>query len=128
MSGSHLCIPRNETMQPPYFQDRIIMFCLQIPKLINLSVWLFCCSQICKPILGIYKSLTDINVEIGTEDGTIPRKDIHKWDFRCSMGVNMPHCESLSLYYCRGRGLAIKTMKVVLDYGGFCSGCITKQI
>ena len=34
MSGSHLCIPRNETVQPPYFQNRIIMFCVPIPTLI----------------------------------------------------------------------------------------------
>jgi len=31
-----LCIPRNETVQPLYFQSRIIMFCLPIPTLINL--------------------------------------------------------------------------------------------
>jgi hypothetical protein len=68
MSGSHLCIPRNETVQPPYFQNRIIIFCLQIPTLKYLwkiyifpgSVCLLCCSHICGPILGIYKSLTDI--------------------------------------------------------------------
>ena len=30
MSGSHLCIPRNETVQPRYFQNRIIMLCLPI--------------------------------------------------------------------------------------------------
>ncbi len=66
-SGSHLCIPRNETVQPPYFQNRTITFCLPIPTLIYLweiyifpgSVCLFCCSQICEPIQGIYKSLTD---------------------------------------------------------------------
>jgi hypothetical protein len=33
---SHLCIPRNETVEPPYFQNRIIMFCLPIPTLIYL--------------------------------------------------------------------------------------------
>jgi hypothetical protein len=67
MSGSHLYIPRNETVQPPSFQNRIIMFCLPIPTLIYLwenyifpgSVCLFCCSQICRPILGIYKLSTD---------------------------------------------------------------------
>ncbi len=61
MSCSHLCIPRTETVQPPYFQNRNIMFCLPIPTLIYLweififpvSVCLFCCSQICGPILGI---------------------------------------------------------------------------
>jgi hypothetical protein len=50
-----------------YFQNRIIMFCLPVPTLIYLweiyispgSVFLFCCREICAPILGIYKSLTD---------------------------------------------------------------------
>ncbi len=51
-----------------YFQNRIIiMFCLPVPTLIYLweiyivpgSVCLFCCREICGPILGIYKSLTD---------------------------------------------------------------------
>ncbi len=28
MPGSQLCIPRNETVHPRYFQNRIIMFCL----------------------------------------------------------------------------------------------------
>ncbi len=36
MSGSHLYIFRNETVQPPNFQKRIIMFCLPIPTLIYL--------------------------------------------------------------------------------------------
>ncbi len=36
ISGSHLCIPRNETVQPPYFQKRFITFCLPIPTLIYL--------------------------------------------------------------------------------------------
>jgi hypothetical protein len=41
--------------------------------------------EICGPILGIYKSLTDAH-ECGNWDwgGAIPRKDIQKWDFRCS--------------------------------------------
>ncbi len=67
MPGSHLCIPINETVQPLYFQNSIIMFCLPIPTLIYLweiyifpgSVCLFCCRQKCGLILGIYKSLTD---------------------------------------------------------------------
>ncbi len=50
-----------------YFQNRIIMFCLSVPSLIYMweiyifpgSVCLFCCREICGPILGIYKSLTD---------------------------------------------------------------------
>jgi hypothetical protein len=32
---SHLCTPKNETVQPPYFQNRIIMFWLPIPTLMN---------------------------------------------------------------------------------------------
>ncbi len=31
MAGSHLCIPRNETARPHYFQNRIIMSCLPVP-------------------------------------------------------------------------------------------------
>ncbi len=50
-----------------YFQIRIIMLCLSVPTLIYQwefyifpgSVCLFCCREICGPILGIYKSLTD---------------------------------------------------------------------
>ncbi len=93
MSGSHLCIPRNETLQPPYFQNRIIMVCLPIPTLIYLweiyiflgSVCLFCCSQICGPILGIYKSLPDTWMwKLGLRPRKIPRKGINKWGFRCS--------------------------------------------
>ncbi len=50
-----------------YFQNRIIMFCLPVPRLIDLweiyifpgLVCLFCCREICGLILGIYKSLTD---------------------------------------------------------------------
>ncbi len=42
MSGSHLCIPRNATVQPRYFQNRIIMFCLPIPTLIYLwEIYIF---------------------------------------------------------------------------------------
>ncbi len=82
MSGSHWCIPRNESEQPPYFQNRIIMFCFSIPALIYLweiyifpgLVCLFCCSQICGPILGIYKSLTDTKCGNWDWGRAIPRK------------------------------------------------------
>ncbi len=51
-----------------YFQNRINMFCLPVPTLIYLweiyvfpgSFCLFCCREICGPILGIYQWLTDI--------------------------------------------------------------------
>jgi hypothetical protein len=38
MSGSDLCIPRNETVRARYFQNRIIMFCLPISTFIPHSV------------------------------------------------------------------------------------------
>ncbi len=49
-----------------YFQYRTIMFSLPVPTFIYLweiyifpgSVCLFCCREICGPIMGIYKSLT----------------------------------------------------------------------
>jgi hypothetical protein len=84
MSGPHLCIPRNETVQPPFFQNRIIMFCFPIPTLIYLgeiyifpgSVCLFCCSQICGPILGICSTNRWQTHKCGNWDWgrTIPRK------------------------------------------------------
>ncbi len=66
-AGENPCIPRNETVQPPYFQNRSTMLCLPIPTFIYLWeinifqgwVCLFCCSQICGQILRIYNSLTD---------------------------------------------------------------------
>jgi hypothetical protein len=67
MSGADLCIPRNETAQhfvfskqnynvlSPNFHIHVSVSNYIIPR----SICLFCCSQIGKPILGIYKSLTD---------------------------------------------------------------------
>ncbi len=51
-----------KTVRPCYFQNRIIMFCLPISTFMYLwviftfpgLVCLFCCSQIDRPILGIY--------------------------------------------------------------------------
>jgi hypothetical protein len=40
--------------------------------------------EICGPILGLYKSLTDTLMwKLGLRPA-IPRKGIHKWDFLCS--------------------------------------------
>jgi hypothetical protein len=47
MSGSDLCISKNEIARPPYFQNRVIMFCLPISTFIYLGIY------------KIYKSLTD---------------------------------------------------------------------
>ncbi len=99
MSGSHLSIPRNETVHPPNFQNKIIMFCLPIPTLIYLwEIYIFPGSvcQICGPILGIDKSLTED--ECGNWDWghAIPRKGIHKRDFRCR--VQIPLCQHEPLF------------------------------
>jgi hypothetical protein len=45
-----------EISVPRYFQNRIIMFCLPVSAS---AVCLFFCIQIGRPILEIYKSLTD---------------------------------------------------------------------
>ncbi len=67
-----------------YFQNRIILFCLPVPTLIYLweisifpgSVCLFCCREICGPILGIYSiNRWHMNVPIGTEAARFPEKE-----------------------------------------------------
>ncbi len=78
-----------------YFQNSIIMFCLSVPTLIYLweiyifpgLVCLFCCRKVCGP------TWEDINSSQTHECGNcdwgcaIPRKGIHKSDFRCSVLV-----------------------------------------
>jgi hypothetical protein len=78
-----------------YFQNRIIMFCIPVSTLIYRreiyifpgSVCLFCCREICGPILGIYINRKQTH-ECGNWDWVraIPRKGIHRWDFPCSVG------------------------------------------
>ncbi len=43
--------------------------------------------EICRPILGLYKSLTDTWMwKLGLRGRAIPRKGIHKWDFAVQCG------------------------------------------
>ncbi len=80
-----------------YFQNRIIIFCLPVPTLVYLweiyifpgSVCLFCCRKIKYVDRSlIYKSLTDTWMwKLRLRGRAIPRKGIHKGDFRCSMHV-----------------------------------------
>jgi hypothetical protein len=62
MYGSDLCIPRNETVRPHYFQNRIIMFCLPISTFMYTGI----CEQF---IYSHNQSAEDryMNVEIGNE-------------------------------------------------------------
>ncbi len=91
-------------VQPRYFQNRIKkkkMFCLPIPTLIFLweidifpgSVCLFVCSQICGPILGIFKFLTDSQTHEWWRnwdwDRAIHFLGIHKLDFRYSVAITI---------------------------------------
>ncbi len=94
---SHLCLPRNETVQPRYFQNRIIMFFLPIPTLKYLweiyifpgLVGLFRCIQICGPILGIYINRSETHECRNWDWGhTIPFPGTHKLVFRYSAGQN----------------------------------------
>ncbi len=89
MSGSQLCIPRQETAQSSYMylQNRIKMFSLPIPTLIYFqdgSFYLLQPNTVCGPIL-VYINRSQPH-ECGNWDWgrAIARKGIHKWDFRCS--------------------------------------------
>ncbi len=85
MSGSHFFIPRNETMQPPYFQSRIIMFCFPIPTLILYIREIYICFQDRSLYFATAKYVTDpgnikiarrhMNVEIGAEAAQFPEKE-----------------------------------------------------
>ncbi len=63
------------------------------------SVCLFCCREICGPILGIYKLLTDTWM---WKLGPRPRNTgIHKWDFPCS--VLWKPCNRNEYVHCKKR-------------------------
>ncbi len=64
------------------------------------SVCLFCYRKICGPTMGIYKSLADTWMwELVLS--TIPRKGIHKWDFRCSVWHDYRSPTRLALEMCQ---------------------------
>ncbi len=87
MSGSYLCpgIPIKETVQPPYLQNIIIMFCLPIPTLIQYLWEIYIFRVVDQSWEYVSRSQTHEcrNWDWGRE---IPRKGIHKRDFRCSVG------------------------------------------
>ncbi len=73
---------RNKYSQVP-FSTFMCLYSIYIPT----KICLVSCRKICGPILGIYKSPQ--THECGNSDWgrAIPRKGIHKWDFRCSVTV-----------------------------------------
>jgi hypothetical protein len=65
----------------PNFHIHAPVIDLYIPK-IGLPILL---EEICRPILGLYKSLTYTRMWNWGWGRAIPRKGIYKWDFRCSV-------------------------------------------
>ncbi len=58
--------------------------CLWAIYIFPRSVCLFCCRKICGQILRMNKSLTETWMwKLGLRGRSVPRKGIHKWDFRC---------------------------------------------
>ncbi len=92
MSGSHLCIPRNETVQPSALENRIIMFCLPIPTQYNCDRFIYFQDRSDYFAAAKYgdRSWEYTNCSQKHECGNwdrgraIPGKGIHKWDFHCS--------------------------------------------
>ncbi len=106
MSSSDLFIPRDETMWPHYFQNRIINYNvlspnfhihvsvshLYIPR-IGLPILLQPNRQIGRPILGTYKiAHIYMNVEIANKGRAVSFLGIHKSDFRYSVGKHPGIC------------------------------------
>ncbi len=85
---SDLCFPRNETARLRCLQNIIIMFCLLISTFMYLwaiyifpgSVCIFCCSQIGRLIMGVYKSLTDTWMWNKAEQ-------FHTWEYNCTTNL-----------------------------------------
>jgi hypothetical protein len=73
-------------------------------NILSQSVCLFCHSQICGLILGIYKSLKQTHESGRWGWGhAIPRKGIHKWNFGCSVVPVPERCVSWPPW-CPGHG------------------------
>jgi hypothetical protein len=94
MSGSHWCIPRNETI---ISKTELLCSVSQFlhsyicERFIHFQDWsaYSAAGKICGPILGKYKSLTDTWMwKLGLRPQN-SRQGIHKWDFPCSVEYSM---------------------------------------
>ncbi len=78
----------------------------------------FLLEEICGPILGIYKSLTDTNVELGAEAAQFPEKGIFQRNCRCSvwskhgltLGKERFFFVLISLFQLKNKNEIMKTM------------------
>jgi hypothetical protein len=115
MSGIHLCVSRNETVQPPCFQNRFKMFCIPIPTLIYLwenyifsgSVCLFSCmpNMWTDPGKAIHikiELLTDTWMQEWNWVRAILFLGIHKLDFRYSSAAVSLQATALTINTIRG--------------------------
>jgi hypothetical protein len=90
--GFHLSIPRNTTVQPPYFQNRIIGNVLSPNSYTHISardLYIFPGSSCWSKYVDRYWEYVNRSQTHECENWdwgrAIPRKGIHEWDCRCSV-------------------------------------------
>ncbi len=106
MSGCHLCITRNETVHPRYFQNRSIMFCyhyicerfIYFRGIEDQSVYFAAANYVDRSWEYINRSQTHECRKLGW-DRAIPFPGIHKFNFSVQWGPTLetlPDGESYS--------------------------------
>ncbi len=123
MYGSHLCPAKNETVTS---KTELKLFCHPVPTLIYLweiyifpgSVCLFCCREICGPILGIYNFLPYKWMWKLVLRPRNSQKRNTKWDFPCSvlycnLAANLKTSNSFCGKYKRNLSIFVSSILVV---------------
>ncbi len=86
MSGSHLCIPRNETVQPPCFQNSIMMFCLPIPKYLVANATLLDIYFIYRYSMEVDEQITHECENFGTKTAQVSEKEyVNGFSLQCTL-------------------------------------------